>query len=147
MYVVQWGPNTPGWSKYFILFINDYTRMMWVYFFRERSEVFSIFRKFKNYIENQSGCRIKVLRSNRGTKYNSREFNQFCEGVHHQLTIGYTSEQNGVAKRKNRLVMEMARSMLKEKGVPNLAMYILNRCPTKSIQNKTPLEAWSGQKP
>lgn len=54
-------------SKYFILFIDDYSRMTWVYFLKERSEVFKIFNKFKSHVENESGFRIKNLRSDNGT--------------------------------------------------------------------------------
>lgn len=66
-------------NKYFILFIDDFTRMTWVYFMRQRSEVFSIFKKFKNMVEKQSGYYIKTLRSDRGKEYNSKEFDKFCE--------------------------------------------------------------------
>lgn len=144
-------------NRYFILFIDDYTRMTWVYFLREKSEVFKVFKKFKNFVEKQSGHVIKVLRSDRGKEYNSNEFDRFCEdeGVEHQQTVGYAPEQNGVSERKNRTVMEMARTMLKERGLPNsfwieavnTAVYLLNRLPTKAVQNKTPIEAWSSQKP
>ncbi|CAH9134446.1 unnamed protein product [Cuscuta epithymum] len=154
------GPmRTPSVSKnrYFILFIDDYSRMTWVYFFQEKSEVFRIFKRFKNFVEKQSGHQIKKLRSDRGTEYNSKEFDQFCEdeGMKHQLTVAYTPQQNGVSERKNRTVMEMARSMLAEKGMPKMfwaeavytSVYLLNRCPTKAVLNKTPIEAWSGRKP
>jgi transposase InsO family protein len=144
-------------SRYFILFIDDYSRMTWVYFLHEKSEVFKTFQKFKNHVEKQSGRNIKVLRSDRGKEYTSKEFNKFCEeeGVEHQLTVGYAPEQNGVSERKNRTVMEMARSMLYENGLPKTfwaeavytAVYLLNRCPTKALQDKTPIEAWSNQKP
>ncbi|KAB1228246.1 Retrovirus-related Pol polyprotein from transposon TNT 1-94 [Morella rubra] len=99
---------------------------------------------------------IKKLRSDRGSEYTSKEFDKFCEdeGVEHQLTIAYTPQQNGVSERKNRTVMEMAISMLMEKGLPKMfwaeavytAVYLLNRCPTKAVQDKTPVEAWSGLK-
>lgn len=148
---------TPSNNRYFILFIDDYSRMTWVYFLRERSEVFNIFKKFKNMVEKQSGHHIKVLRSDRGAEYTSREFNKFCEdeGVSRQLTVGYASEQNGVSERKNRTMMEMARSMLGDKGIPktfwaeavHTAVYLLNRCPTVAVQDKTPIEVWSGKKP
>lgn len=107
-------------NRYFILFIDDYSRMTWVYFMRERSEVFGIFKKFKNLVENQSGTRIKVIRSDRGKEYTSNQFNKFCEdeGVEHQLTVGYAPEQNGVSERKNRTIEEMAKSMLAEKNMP-----------------------------
>ena len=102
-------------NRYFILFIDDFSRMTWVYFLKEKSEVFGVFKKFKALIENQSGKRIKVLRSDRGKEYTSREFERFCEdeGIERQLTVAYSPQQNGVSERKNRTVMEMARSMLK----------------------------------
>ncbi|KAL0302885.1 UNVERIFIED_CONTAM: Retrovirus-related Pol polyprotein from transposon TNT 1-94 [Sesamum radiatum] len=140
-------------NRYFILFIDDYSRMTWVYFMREKSEVFKIFKKFKNLVEKQSGQRIKVLRSDRGKEYNNSEFDKFCEeeGIDHQTTVSYNPQQNGVSERKNRTVMEMARSMLQEKHLPKAfwaeavytAVYLLNRCPTKAVQNMTPIEAWS----
>ncbi|KAK4386664.1 Retrovirus-related Pol polyprotein from transposon TNT 1-94 [Sesamum angolense] len=144
-------------NRYFILFIDDYSRMTWVYFMREKSEVFKVFKKFKNLVEKQSGRSIKVLRSDRGKEYNNSEFDKFCEeeGIEHQTTVSYNPQQNEVSERKNRTVMEMARSMLQEKHLPKAfwaeavytAVYLLNRCPTKAVQNMTPIEAWSGKKP
>ncbi|KAL0318763.1 UNVERIFIED_CONTAM: putative mitochondrial protein [Sesamum angustifolium] len=105
----------------------------------------------------KSGRSIKVLRSDRGKEYNNSEFDKFCEeeGIEHQTTVSYNPQQNGVSERKNRTVMEMARSMLQEKHLPKAfwaeavytAVYLLNRCPTKAVQNMTPIEAWSGKKP
>ncbi|KAL0283839.1 UNVERIFIED_CONTAM: Retrovirus-related Pol polyprotein from transposon TNT 1-94 [Sesamum angustifolium] len=87
---------------------------------REKSEVFKVFKKFKNLVEKQSGRSIKVLRSDRGKEYNNSEFDKFCEeeGIEHQTTVSYNPQQNGVSERKNRTVMEMARSMLQEKNLP-----------------------------
>ncbi|KAK4397350.1 Retrovirus-related Pol polyprotein from transposon TNT 1-94 [Sesamum angolense] len=123
-------------NRYFILFIDDYSRMTWVYFMREKSEVFKVFKKFKNLMEKQSGRSIKVLRSDRGKEYNNSEFDKFCEeeGIEHQTTVSYNPQQNGVSERKNRTVMEMARSMLQEKHLPKAfwaeavytAVYLLN---------------------
>ncbi|CAL5443135.1 unnamed protein product [Camellia sinensis] len=131
--------------------------MTWVYFVRQKSEVFSIFKKFQNLVERQSGCLMKVLRSDRGGEYNSNEFMKFCEdiGMQRQFTIGYTPQQNGVAERKNRTIEEMSKSMLHEKGLPKTfwgeavctTVYLMNRCPTKALKDTTPFEAWSGRKP
>ena len=74
------GPmHTPSHAenRYFILFIDDFTRMTWVYFMRQKSEVFTIFRKFKSFVEKQSGYFIKKLRSDRGKEYTSKEFDIF----------------------------------------------------------------------
>ncbi|GJU04881.1 retrovirus-related pol polyprotein from transposon TNT 1-94 [Tanacetum coccineum] len=71
------------------------------------------------------------------------------------MKAAYTPQQNGVAERKNRTIMNMVRSMLTEKQVPKMflpeavrwSVHILNRCPTVAVQNQTPEEAWSGVKP
>ncbi|KAG6484580.1 hypothetical protein ZIOFF_053100 [Zingiber officinale] len=109
-------------NRYFILFIDDHTRMTWVYFMRQKSEVFMIFKKFKSLVEKQSGCFIKTLRSDRGKEYTSKEFHNFCEdeGVERQLTVRYTPQQNGVTERKNQTIVEMAKSMMHEKGLPKI---------------------------
>ena len=104
------GPmRTPshGNNRYFILFIDDFSRMTWVYFLKEKLEVFGVFKKFKALAENQSGKRIKVLRSDHGKEYTSREFERFCEdeGIERQLTVAYSPQQNGVSERKNRTIM------------------------------------------
>eukprot|EP00253_Pinus_taeda_P006095 PITA_06095 len=121
-----------------------------------KSEVFEKFRNFKAIVENQSGLHIKVLRTYRGGEYISKEFLRFCRenGIHKQFTARYTPQQNGVAEKKNMTIMDMARSMLKAKHLPNdfwaeavnCAAYILNRCPTIAVMNKVPEEAWSGRK-
>ncbi|GJV94795.1 retrovirus-related pol polyprotein from transposon TNT 1-94 [Tanacetum coccineum] len=146
-----------GNNLYFILFIDDFSRMTWVYFMKEKSQVFGIFKKFKIFVEKQTGSFIKILRSDQGKEYNSKEFDKFCkdEGMHRQLTTRYTPQQNGAVERKNQTVVEMAKSMMHEKGLPKSfwaeavysAIYLLNRSPTKSLDNKTPLEAWNGRKP
>ena len=97
------GPSLNN-NRYFILFIDDFTRMTWVYFMRHKSEVSSIFKRFKAMVENQSDEKIKILRSDRGTEYNSNEFEKFCAiaGIEQQTTVRYTPQQNGVSERKNR---------------------------------------------
>jgi len=103
-----------------------------------------------------SGCLIKVLRSDRGNEYTSNQFHKFYEdeGMERQLTVSYTTQQNGVFERKNQTVMEMAKSMLREKGLKKtfwaeaiyITVYLMNRYPTKVMWGKTPLEAWSERK-
>lgn len=144
-------------SRYFIIFIDDLTRMCWIYFLKQKLEVAAVFWKFKAWVENQSDYKIKVIRSDNGTEYTSDKFNKFCEdaGIEHQLTATYTPQQNGVSERKNRTIMEMARCMLFEKNLPkkfwaeaaNTSVYLLNRLPTKALKGKTPYEAWHGNKP
>ncbi|CAL2276796.1 unnamed protein product [Prunus armeniaca] len=119
-------------NKYFMLLIDVSTRMIWVYFLRNKSEAFNCFKKFKSMTELQSGHKVKCLRSDRGGEFLSSEFIKFCEdhhGIQRQLTMAYTSQQNGVVEWKIRTVVEMA------------------KCPTKALNNVTPFEAYSGRKP
>lgn len=78
-----------------------------------KSEVFSVFKKFKVLVETESGCLLKKLRTNNGEEYTSVEFNSSCDGlgVELQLIVNYSPQQNGVAE-KNILVLEMARCMI-----------------------------------
>ncbi|PKU61775.1 Retrovirus-related Pol polyprotein from transposon TNT 1-94 [Dendrobium catenatum] len=76
------GPITPesfSDKRYFITFIDDYSRKTWVYFLKEKSETFNVFKKFKAMVEKTTGKFIKALRSDRGGEYNSAEFTSFCE--------------------------------------------------------------------
>jgi transposase InsO family protein len=97
------------------------------------------------------------MRSDRGGEFTSKEFKKFCDenGIRRPLTIPYSPQQNGIVERKNRTILNMARSMLKSKNLPkefwaeavDCAVYLSNRCPSRSVGNKTPQEAWSGYKP
>ncbi|KAL3524815.1 hypothetical protein ACH5RR_013187 [Cinchona calisaya] len=110
-----------GGSRYFMLLTDDYSHMSWVYFLQKKSEAFEAFKKFKSLLETQSGKHVKALRTNRGGEVTPQEFYSFFDehGIRRELTAPYTPEKNGVAERKNRTVVEMARSMLQEKGLRN----------------------------
>ena len=154
------GPITPGsFSKkrYFITFIDDFSRKCWVYFLQEKSEAFETFKKFKVMVEKSTGQHVRGLRSDRGGEYLSNSFKKFCDehGIRRFLTAPYTPQQNGVAERKNRTILDMVRSMIKTKNMPKefwaeavqCAVYIQNRCPHAILENKTPQELWRGHKP
>ncbi|XP_044480793.1 uncharacterized protein LOC123207452 [Mangifera indica] len=108
-------------------------------------------------LENERKCKIVSLRSDRGGEYTSNAFQEFCReyGIRHQLTTTYIPQQNGIAERKNRTILDMTRTLLNERRLPKqfwaeavaCSVYLLNRCPTKSVRNMTPQEAWSGYKP
>jgi len=116
------GPITPGsfsGKRYFITFIDDFLRKCWVYFLKEKSEAFETFRKFKTMIEKSKGLHIRALRSDRG-EYLWNQFKGYCEehGIRRYLMAPYTPQQNGVAERKNRTILDMVRSMIKTKNMP-----------------------------
>ena len=144
-----------GGNKYFITFIDDFSRKTWVYILKNKSDACDTLKKFMVYVERRSGYTLKTLRTDRGTEYIVCDDFLKKQGVKHQMTARYTPQQNGVAERKNRTVMDIVRSMLHCKKLPKsywaeavaCAVYLLNRCPVKSVRDKTPEEAWSGQKP
>jgi transposase InsO family protein len=146
-----------GGAKYFVTFIDDFSRKTFVYFMKQKSEVLDHFKIFKALVEKQTGFEIQKLRSDNGGEYTSKAFKQFCEqhGIERQFSTPYTPQQNGVAERKNRTLFESARCMLQHKQLSNAwwaeaintARYVLNRAPTTSVEGKTPEEVWSGKKP
>jgi transposase InsO family protein len=99
---------------YYISFIDDYSRKTWAYFLKSKDEVFSKFKEFKALVENLSERKIKILRSDDGGKYNSKEFVNFCKDVRikRELTTAHCPQQNGVAKRKKRTIMEAVKTMI-----------------------------------
>lgn len=103
-----------GGARYFVTFIDDKTRYGYVKLIKHKSEVFSAFKEYKAYAEKSTGCNIKKLRSDNGGEYLSNEFSQFLkqEGITRQLTVDHTPQQNGVAERANRTLIEMARCMI-----------------------------------
>lgn len=102
---------------------------------------------------------MRTFRFDRGGEFMSNEFKAYCEkeGITRQYTAPYTPQQNGVVERRNRTMMEMARSYLKEMKMPAIfwgeavrhSIYVLNRLPTRALTGVTPHEAWSekGKKP
>jgi transposase InsO family protein len=108
-------------------------------------ETFDKFKEFKSQVEKKTGQYIKILRFDQGGEYESKEFTTYCKhfGIKRQFTTRYTPQQNGVVERNNRTIMNMDRSLLKEKHLSNefwgeaiaCFVYILNRSPTKSVKN------------
>jgi hypothetical protein len=144
-------------SLYYVVFIDDFSRKSWIFFMKTKGHVFSRFQEFKALVENQTGKKIRVLRSDNGGEYTSKEFMDFCagEGIRRELTIPYNAQQNGVAERKNRAIVEAARAMLHDQGLPLFlwaeacytAVYLQNRNPHRAVGSMTPKEAFSGKKP
>lgn len=117
------GPINPisnGKRKYFVSFIDDFSRKAWVYFLQEKSEAFNAFKSFKALVENEAGRRIKMFRTDRGGEYCSKEFEAFCDeqGIRRQFTAAYTPQQNDVSERKNRTILNMVRSLRVKGRVP-----------------------------
>ena len=108
-----------GKSVHYVSFIDEFSRNTWIYFLKKKSEVFDRFKEFKALVENQTEKKIKVLRTDNGGEFCSKEFEEFCKkcGIARQKTTTYTPQQNGVAERMNKTLMERARSMLSGAGL------------------------------
>ncbi|CAA7024021.1 unnamed protein product [Microthlaspi erraticum] len=152
-----WGsPNVPhslSKCQYFISFTDDYSRKVWVSFLRFKDEAFRSFVEWKKMVETQSGRNIKKLRTANGLKFCKNQFNDFCkqEGMVRHKTCAYTPQQNGVAERLNRTIMNKVRSILSESGLSqkfwaeavSTAVYLINRSPSSVIDFRVPEELWS----
>ena len=106
-----WGPTKTaslGGKHYFVTFVDDFSRRVWVYMLISKDEVFETFLVWKKMVENQTGRKIKVLRSDNGTEYRNDQFSYFCkkEGISLHFTVRDTPQQNGVAERMNRTLLE-----------------------------------------
>lgn len=144
-------------NKYYITFIDDFSRYAMVSFMHYKSSTLDHFKVYKQRVENQHNMKIKTLRTDNGGEYVSNEFIKYCqkEGIIHQYTVPHTPQQNGVAERKNRSLMETARSMLQTAGLAHFygeeavatACYLQNRLFTTTLSNSTPYSLWHGNTP
>jgi transposase InsO family protein len=150
-------PITPGGKSYFLLIVDDYSRFMWVEHLATKDEAFRCFKRVKTLAETERSYKLRAFCSDRGGVFNSIKFREYCDeqGMKHFTTTPYTPQQNGVVVRRNQTVVDMARCLLKSKGLlgefwgeaVSTAVYLLNRTPTKSLQGRTPYEAWNKRNP
>lgn len=146
-----------GGANYFVTFIDDYSRKVHVYLIKNKSDVFDKFKEYKAMVENQLNLSIKKLRTDNGREYLSNEFKSFLtkNGISHQTSTPYTPQQNGLAERMNRTLLERARCMLLNAKLQkqywaeavSTAAYITNRCPTRALAFQSPEEIWTGKRP
>jgi hypothetical protein len=124
---------------------------------KSKDEVLSKFKEFKALIENLSERKIKILRLDNGGEYTSKEFVNFYKdvGIKRELTTPYNRQQNGVAERKNRKIMEAVKTMIHDQDLPlclwaeaaMTAIYVQNRLSHSALGFKTPEEMFTGKKP
>jgi hypothetical protein len=105
---------------YYVLFIDDHSRKTWIYFLKNKDGVFAKFQEFKAQVENLTKRKIKVLRSDNGGEYTSKDFNNFCieAGIKREYTVPYNPPQNGVAERKNITIIKATKAMIHDQSLP-----------------------------
>jgi transposase InsO family protein len=143
-----------GGARYMLVIVDDYTRKLFAYFLKCKSESLDYFKTFVTHVENETNFRLKCVRTDNGTEFLNQNFKEYLnnKGIKHQLTVPYTPEQNGVAERANRTIVEMARTMLGDRlnkmfwaEACNTAVYIKNRLPHRANKGNIPEELWTGK--
>ncbi|GJS31762.1 putative RNA-directed DNA polymerase [Tanacetum coccineum] len=155
-----WGPyrvtSREGY-RYFLTIVDDFSRAVWVYLLKSKDEVFGYFVEFVNLIANQFLKRIKTIRSDNGTEFINNKMEQFLKekGIIHQTSCAYTPQQNGIAERKHRHLLNVARSLLFQGNIPLCfwtdciltATYLINRLPSSVLAGRSPFSMLYGREP
>ncbi|GJV90189.1 putative ribonuclease H-like domain-containing protein [Tanacetum coccineum] len=144
-------------KTYCLVVTDDYSRFSWVFFLATKDETSGILKTFITGIENQINHKVKIIRCDNGTEFKNNDMNQFCgmKGIKREFSVARTPQQNGVAERKNRTLIEAARTMLADSLLPttfwaeavSTACYVQNRVLVTKPHNKTPYELLHGRPP
>lgn len=118
-----WGPaqtQSIGGGRYFLTIIDDFSRKLWVYVMREKSDAFMRFREWCQEVETEKGGSLKCLRTDNGLEFLSSQFDKYCKlkWIKRHRTVPNNPQQNGVAERINRNLLERVRCMILDSGIP-----------------------------
>jgi transposase InsO family protein len=146
-----------GGSKYGLVIDDDFSRFTWVFFLSDKGETLETLKKFMRRAQNEFELKIKKVRSGNGTEFKNTGVEEFLseEGIKDEFLVPYTPQQNGVVERKNRTLIEAARTMLDEYKIPdnfwaeavNTACHAINRLYLHKVYKKTAYELLTGNKP
>jgi hypothetical protein len=149
-------PSLTG-CKFYVIFVDDYSRFTWLYPMFNKSDVYQCFLKFKALVEKQFNTPIKQFQSDNGGEYTSNQFKLYLSqnGIFHRLTCPHTSQQNGIAERKHRHIVELGLTLLAQLGLPSkhwvdsflTSVYLINRLPTPVLKNASPFSKLFGTPP
>nr|GEU98170.1 hypothetical protein [Tanacetum cinerariifolium] len=142
---------------YCLVVTDDFSRFTWTFFLKTKDETSGILRKFINKIENLKDLKVKIIRCDNGGEFRNKEMDDFCsqKGIKREFSNAMTPQQNGVAERRNKTLIEAARTMLADAKLPvtfwaeavNTACYVQNRVLVNKSHNKTPYELFNGRSP
>ena len=146
-----------GGNKYGLVIVDDYSCFTWVFFVYDKSQVQEKVKIFMRRAQREFGLPIKKIRSYNGTKFKNTLVEEFLddEGIKHEFSTPYTPQQNGVVERKNRTLLDMARTMLDEyktldlfwTDTMNTACHAINCLYLHKKLKKTSYELLTGNKP
>jgi len=142
-----WGPapTSVGRHNFYVSFIDDYNKFVWVYFLRHKSEVFQCFNDFQHLVERKFDHKIRAVQTDWGGEYEA--LNSFFKriGIDHHVSCPHAHQQNGSAKRKHRHIVDMGLSLLSHASVPlkfwdeafSTVVYLINRLPSRVFDGDT----------
>jgi hypothetical protein len=155
-----WGPapiTSCNGTRYYVSFIDDFTRFTWIYLLKYKSQVLSFFIHFRNLMENLLNTCIKIVHTDPGGEYSKNEFQSFCSsvGIFHQYSCPRTSQQNGVAKRKHCHIVDITLTIINQASLTlnlwpyafSTAVFLINRLPSLSRHSISPWTASFGFSP
>jgi len=155
-----WGPApvaTKGGKRYYVTFIDDKTRLTNIYLLAKKSDTLESYKSYEAWCDTQLGAQVRVLHSDRGGEYKGQEFILYLNsrGTERKRTVHDTPQHNGVAERRNRVIVERVRALLHASGLPKSlwgeavrhVVWLLNRTSMKAVAGNTPYEAAFGKKP
>jgi hypothetical protein len=147
--------KTPGGRRYFVSFTDDYSRSAVIQLLSDKNQVQDALEAFVNTMETHFDRKVKAIQSDRGGEFWNKEMTDTARAKGSSTgTNPYSSQENGVAERLNRTLMEKGRAMLQDAGLGTeywgeavlTASYVRNRT-VSSVHGKTPLEMLTGKKP
>jgi hypothetical protein len=143
--------------RYFVVFFDEFSKKLWVYFMARKSEMFVRFKEWKAMAELQLGHLLQEFQSDNGGEYTGTDFRAYLRssGILHRTSTAYTPQQNGKAERSIRTILEHALSMLRSANLSDgfwqdavgTAVHLINRSTRTGLKRMTPEESWSGTKP
>ena len=144
--------KTLSGSLYFVTFIDDHSRKIWVYTLKTKDQVLEVFKQIHALVERQSGEKLKRIRTNNGDEY-SGPFDEYCRqyGIRHQKTPPKTPRLNGLAERMNKTLVKRVRCLLSQSQLPrsfwgealNIVVHVLNLTPCVPLEFDVPDRIWS----
>nr|GFB95972.1 hypothetical protein [Tanacetum cinerariifolium] len=142
-------------KSYCLVVIDDYSRFSWVFFLATKDETASVLKTFIVGLKNLLCLKVKIIRCDNGTEFKNADLNQFCglKGIKREFSVPMTPQQNGIALRKNRTLIEAVKTLLADSLLPipfwaeavNSACYVQNRVLVSKPHNKTPYELLHGK--
>jgi transposase InsO family protein len=146
-----------GGSKYGLVIVDDFSRFTWMFFLQDKSETQSTLKRFLRRAQTEFELKVKKIRSDNGSEFKNFQVEDYLEekGIKHELSTPYTPQQNGIVERKNRKLIDMARTMLGEYKTlerfwleaVNIACHAINLLYLHRLLRKTSYELLTGNKP